>query len=49
MCALNLSNPNTATRPISQIIAEQAFSGNRLSDQSLAVSKILEVFTKNWK
>ncbi len=49
MCSRTISNPDTANRSGSQIVVEQALSQKHSSTTIPSPSKILEVFTKNWK
>jgi hypothetical protein len=49
MCTFNISNPNTANPPLTQIIASQALSRNHAPPTCFQLSMFLEVFTKNWK
>jgi hypothetical protein len=49
MCTFNISNLDTAIRPITQVIGIQAFNQKSSGASGLALSMFLEVFTKNWK
>ena len=49
MCGFDISNPDTASRRNTQVIATQAFSRGGCHARSTLPSIFLEAFTKNWK
>jgi hypothetical protein len=49
MCAVSISNPDTANLFQTQVIAEQALNQNLDLPNRALLSMFLEAFTKNWK